>query len=337
MSYKLAIASHSLGRAAVHDLANKLDQAVKYGYEGVEIFFEDLELIAKSYLGGFTPENQLRAASCIKELCESRSLTIIALQPFLFYEGLLNDDQHQLKIEKLKLWFKLVKVLNTDIIQIPSNFSLDEPFSGDKGKIVKDLVEVAELGLKETPVVRFGYEGMAWSPYVSSWEEVWEMVELVDRPNFGCVLDTFHIAAKVWADPTSPTGKRNTADEDLKTSLENMKKTIDISKIYYIQIADAEFMDPPIGDSHPWVAAPNHPPKMTWSRNGRLFAFEDGGYLPVLDITKAFLHDLGYEGWVSLELFSRSMAEYGERVPEEHAKRGRVSWEKLVIALSQKE
>lgn len=76
---------------------------------------------------------------------------------------------------------------------------------------------------------------------------------------------------------------------------------------------------------------------MTWSRNGRLFAFEDGGYLPVLDITKAFVHDLGYEGWVSLELFSRSMAECGERVPEERAKRGQVSWEKLVKALSQKE
>ncbi|KAJ5461908.1 uncharacterized protein N7458_003460 [Penicillium daleae] len=333
MTYKLAIASHSLGRASVHDLANKLDQAVQYGYEGVEIFFEDLEMIAKSYPGGFTPDNQLRAASYIKELCEKRSLTVIALQPFLFYEGLMDEEQHRLKIEKLHIWFQLVKILGTDIIQIPSNFSFDEPFSGDKAKIVQDLMEVADLGLKETPVVRFAYEGMAWSPYVSSWEDVWEIVELVNRPNFGCVLDTFHIAAKVWADPSSPKGKRVNAEEELAASLAQMEKKIDVSKVYYIQVADAEFMDPPIGDSHPWVVAPNHPPRMTWSRNGRLFAFEEGGYLPVLEISKSLVHGLGYKGWISLELFSRSIAEVGREVPEKHAKRGRDSWNKLAKSL----
>jgi 4-hydroxyphenylpyruvate dioxygenase len=194
MSYRLSIASHPLGRAAVHDLANKLNQAAKYGYEGVEVFFEDIETIAKSYPGGDNPDNQLRAAAYFRKLCDERKLTIIALQPFLFYGGILDDEEHKRLIEKVHLWFKIAKVLGTDTIQIPSNFSFDKPTTGEVDKIVKEMVEVSDLGLKESPVIKFAYEGMAWSPHVSSWENVWQFVKLVDRPNFGCVLDTFHIA-----------------------------------------------------------------------------------------------------------------------------------------------
>lgn len=335
MSYKLAIASHSLGRAAVHKLSDKLDQAAKYGYKGIEVFFEDLETIAKTYPGGDTPENQMRAAALFKLLCDQRALRIVALQPFLFYEGLLDDQQHRRHIEKMQLWFKLAKILGTDLIQIPSNFLLDGSTTGDTTKIVKDLIEISDLGLNESPPIRFAYEAMAWAPHVSSWEDAWEVVSLVDRPNFGCVLDTFHIAAHAWADPTSPTGKTETADEDLKVSLEHMVRTVDVSKVFYIQIADAEFMDPPILPGHPWEADPVHPLKMTWSRNGRLFAFEEKGYLPVLDITKAVIEGLAYKGWISLELFSRSMAIPGTNVPAEHARRGRESWDRLkqILAL----
>ena len=333
MVYRLSIASHSLGRAAQHDLANKLDQAQKYGYEGIEVFFEDLETIAKTYEGGVTPENQLRAATYFRKLCDERNLTIMALQPFLFYEGIVDPEKHRALIVKLHLWFKMAKILGTDIIQIPSNFAncaTGEEITGSKEKIVEDLREVCDLGLKESPVVRFAYEAMAWSPYVSSWEDIWEIITLVGRPNFGCVLDTFHIAAREWADPSAPNGKTGTVDEDLKRSMEKMVRTVDVSKIYYIQVADAEFMDPPIRDGHPWQADSKHPSKMTWSRNGRLFAFEKGGYLPVLPMVEAMINGLGYKGWVSLELFSRSMAEPGADVPKEHARRGRESWDKLV-------
>lgn len=327
--YKLAIASHSLGRAAVHDLPNKLDQAAKYGYEGIEVFFEDLEMIAKSFPGGVTSDNQILAAMYFKKLCTERNLAIICLQPFLFYEGLLDDEAHKKMIEKLHLWFKLAKALGTDIIQIPSNFLFDGSITGDKDKIVKDFREACELGIQETPVIRFAYESMAFSPYVSSWEDLWEVISLVDRPNFGCVLDTFHEAARGWADPSSITGKIENADEMLRLSLEKMVKVMDVKKVFYIQLADAEFMDPPISERHPWVSDANHPTRMTWSRNGRLFPFEEGGYLPVLEIAKAIIEGLGFEGWVSMELFSRSMAVPGLHVPEEHAKRGRESWDKL--------
>ena len=161
MTYKLAIASHSLGRATIHDLETKLDQAAAYGYVGVEVFFEDLETIAKASTGQFTPETQILAAKQFKSSCDERNLEIMALQPFLMYEGLRDRAKQKVLVEKMKLWLKLAKVLGTDIIQIPSNFLLDGSTTGDKGTIVADMREVCELGLKENPVVRIAYEGMA--------------------------------------------------------------------------------------------------------------------------------------------------------------------------------
>jgi 4-hydroxyphenylpyruvate dioxygenase len=68
---------------------------------------------------------------------------------------------------------------------------------------------------------------------------------------------------------------------------------------------------------------------MSWSRNARLFAFEEGGYLPIMDVTKAITEGLGYKGWVSMELFSRTMADPSEQVPAEHARRAAIAWDKI--------
>ena len=68
---------------------------------------------------------------------------------------------------------------------------------------------------------------------------------------------------------------------------------------------------------------------MSWSRNARLFPFEKDAYLPILDIVKVLTEELGYTGYISFELFNRSMSEAGENVPEEHAARGARSWRML--------
>jgi 4-hydroxyphenylpyruvate dioxygenase len=75
--------------------------------------------------------------------------------------------------------------------------------------------------------------------------------------------------------------------------------------------------------------------RMSWSRNCRLFLCEEkrGGYLPVLECLKAICDEkegLGYKGWVSMELFNRSLTEEGEDVPRKHAERAMDSWKKVV-------
>lgn len=323
----------SLGRAWVHALPEKLAKASEAGFKGVEIFYEDLEYAAKSY-GEASAENLLVAAGEVRKLCDAHGLTIIGLQPFLFYEGLTDRSKHAKKIEKLKLWFRIVRTLGTDIIQIPTNF-LTENVTGDMDLIVQDMVEVADLGLQESPPVRFAYENLAWGTYIDTWDWMWEVVRRVDKPNFGCCLDTFNIAGRVWADPTSVTGTTPNAARDLQDSIERLAQTVDVRKIFYVQVVDAERMQSPLIEGHPFYVE-GQPARMSWSRNARLFLYEQekGGYLPVVNIARAILKDLGYNGWVSMELFSRTMSDPDKAVPFTHAQRGITAWNKLCQELN---
>jgi 4-hydroxyphenylpyruvate dioxygenase len=331
MVYRLSISSHSLGRAWIHDLETKLDQAASYGYEGIEMFFEDLEYLAGSLPGGVTDGNRLEAARLARRMCDERNLEIIGLQPFMHYEGLLDREEHAKRIEELRLWFQLVKILRTQLIQIPANFLPSSEITGDRKVIVQDLRRVADLGLRETPVVRFAYENLCWGTYIDTWEQAWDVVAAVDKPNFGMCLDTFNIAGREWADPTSPDGKIADAEAVLERSLDRLRRTVDVGKVFYVEVADAERMRDPMTPDHVFWSR-DQPPRMSWSRNARLFAFEKSGYLPIVRVLKAIADrdGLGYEGWISAEIFSRTLADPSPNCPRDHARRGKESWDKLV-------
>lgn len=324
----------SLGRASLHDFGEKMYQASQVGFSGVEIFFEDLEKVAsrRTQTAGdsFTNESALLAAAQeVKDICNKHRLEVICLQPFLFYEGLTDREEHSARIVKLKTWFMIAKILETDIIQVPSNFQ-PQGTSGDMDLIVNDMREIAQMGLQESPIIRFAFENLAWANHISTWEDLWEVVKRVDLPNFGCCLDTFNIAGKVWADPTSDDGKLPGADDRLNATLEQLVRTIDVTKVFYIQVVDAERLAQPLVKGHPYYVE-GQPSRMSWSRNARCFAYEEdrGGYLPVVQVAKSFVHGLGYSGWISMELFSRTMSEPGQQVSQEHAQRGYQSWQKL--------
>jgi 4-hydroxyphenylpyruvate dioxygenase len=324
--------SVSLGRAWLHDLDYKFDQAAKAGFKGIEIFYEDLEYAARKISGNDTPtsEHILQASEHVSSACQSRGLEIIGLQPFLFYEGLKDRDQHAKLIEKMKLWLKIAKTLGTNTIQIPANFLPAEQLTGDFDIIAADLREVSDMGAAVDPPVRFAYENLCWSTHVDTWEKVWDVVKRVDRPNFGMCLDTFNIAGRVWADPASPTGKTPNADADLKASMERLVKEVDVAKVFYMQVVDAERMESPLVPGH-LFHVDGQPARMSWSRNARTFIYETdrGAYMPVEDVVKAIIFGLGYRGPVSMELFSRTMSDEGQHVPDEHATRGIAAWKKL--------
>ncbi|KAJ3536232.1 hypothetical protein NM208_g6815 [Fusarium decemcellulare] len=335
-SFRPALLSASLGRAWLHDFADKARQAAHHGFEGIEIFYEDLEYQAKKLHDAETPDSTqlLNAASYIRELLDDLGLVVIGLQPFLFYEGLIDRDEHASLIEKAKLWFKIAWSLKTSTIQIPANFLPAHKLTGDMNVIVGDMVELAELGAQEEPPIRFAYESLCWSTHVDTWEKSWEVAKRVNRPNFGLCLDTFNIAGRVWGDPASPTGKTPNADADLGESLERLVREVPLDKIFYIQVVDAEKMETPLVKGHPFHVDGN-PARMNWSRNARCYIYETdrGAYLPVEHIARTIIERMGYKGFVSMELFSRTMAEEGDDVPSEHARRGIVAWKKFVERL----
>lgn len=340
-----AIASLSLGRASAnHSLESKLLAAATAGIEGIEVFYEDLEV----YASRLPPDNRhldpnasiLAAAAHFRQLASTNNLTIISLQPFLHYEGLLSSTERDARRQKLRLWFQIVHVLEIDIIQVPSNFLPKEELTGDFATSVSDLQWLADEGAKQDRPVRFAYENICWGTFVNTWKQMWDVVVAVDRENFGLLLDTFHLCGGEWANPAADDGTVGEgADEKFEQSMKQMAKTIDVKKVFYVQVADAEKAVPAmrkeLGNKW-WVDG--QPERMMWSRNLRTFGFEGEGYMPVDVALKAILarppEGLGYEGWVSHEVFSWSLMEEDEGVPEKHARRAKESWKKLQARFS---
>ena len=102
-----------------------------------------------------------------------------------------------------------------------------------------------------------------------------------------------------------------------------------MEKIFFIQISDGERLDPPYSKDHPWFN-PSLEPGHVWSNEARPFPLETeyGAYMPMQEITQAFVVDKGYAGWVSLETFDRRMREE-KNGPDKNAQRGMDAWRKL--------
>lgn len=149
MPCRPAISSMSLGRAWLHHLDGKLDEAHKHGFQGIELFYEDLEYFAKQHYNDALSTSQLSAAADIKKLCDERDLTIVSLGPFAQCEGLIDPEARKRMFERLGLWIELAHVLGTKIIQIPSSFLPAKETTGNRDTIIRDLIEVADIGLQK--------------------------------------------------------------------------------------------------------------------------------------------------------------------------------------------
>lgn len=335
MKHKPSICTMSLGRCfAGHSLVHKLDMAKKYGFLGIEVFYEDLVDLAVSNHGGSGSDSQVAAAHTIKNLCDARGLEVITLQPFMHFGALVDRDEHAFRLEEARLWMRLADALGTDLVLLPSSFLSPERTSNNTDLLVSDLQELADLGLAENPPIRFAHEALCWGTHVDTWEASWDLVRRVDRPNLGICFDTFNLAGRIYADPASPTCCTPKADAAIRASLKTLLATVDVSRIFLLQVADAERLSSPLvgGDSpHPFYH-PDQPARMSWSRNCRLFYGESshGAYLPVQAILSTLVQGLGFEGWLSFEVFNRALAEERADVPEEMARRAAVSWEKMV-------
>ncbi|KAJ5129946.1 uncharacterized protein N7515_005985 [Penicillium bovifimosum] len=337
--WKPAIATVSLGVAHLHPIAAKLDAAAHNGQGGLELFHDDVAQLAKVLRDQATDcvprtdrDYEIDAAHTIRDLCAERGLSVLALQPFRHYEGLIDRERHSERIDELKHWVQLSKILGDSLfILIPSSFLEASEITGDRELLAADLAEAADVAFP----VRIAYEALAWGTYVNTWEDSWDVIKRANRPNLGICLDTFNIAARLWANPTDPTGRLPAnADQDLRESLDRLVQEIDPARVMMVQLADGERVDP----QTPFLHAPGLPTLLAWSRNARLFPCEEerGGYLPIREVTDACINGLGYTGWVSMEVFSRTTGEDDPAVPIQHAARARRSWGRVLELLEAK-
>ncbi|MDO4997568.1 MAG: TIM barrel protein [Neisseria sp.] len=185
-------------------LPEKLKAIAAVGFEGVEIFENDL-----LYFNG-SPRD-------IRQMCEDLGLEIMLFQPFRDFEGGARDKlAHQLSRAERK--FELMAELGTNRLLVCSNVSAQS--STDDALIADDLHRLAECAAKHG--MQVGYEALAWGHHVSSYRHAWDLVKQVNHPNLGIILDSFHTLS---------------INDDLSRLAE-----IPAEKIVFIQLADAPLM-----------------------------------------------------------------------------------------------
>lgn len=307
--HKIAIATVSLGWHPSHTLEWKLDSAARQGFEGVEIYYPDLELMAKQQ-----NLSLLEAARKVAGLCIQRRLTVVALQPMFDFPGLLTPLEERL--DAAQEYIEIARALGSNTIQVPSTYHQESV--GDEDIIVAELRALADLGLEGAPGMQpmmFAYEALAWGVHHALLDDAVRTVKLVDRPNFGLCLDTYHVLARIWADPHAPKGGKGIVaggPAALKGTLRRFMQDCPVEKIFYLQLSDAEKLGQPIAPGSPvykpewesWDATMHY---CVW---GRLFPFENelGAYFPMQEILQVWLKDKQWSGWVSMEIFHRDEA-----------------------------
>lgn len=159
-------------------LPEKLHAIAAAGYQGVEIFENDL-----LYYTG-TPAD-------IRHLAADLGLKITLFQPFRDFEG-TSRSQFAVNMERARRKFALMHELGCDTMLLCSNVQPD--CSADVELQIADLRALAELAEQEQ--IRIGYEALAWGTHVNRWHQAWSRVKSVNSPALGIVLDSFHVLAR---------------------------------------------------------------------------------------------------------------------------------------------
>ena len=159
-------------------LPEKLHAIAAAGYQGVEIFENDL-----LYYTG-TPAD-------IRHLAADLGLKITLFQPFRDFEG-VSRSQFAANMERARRKFALMHELGCDTMLLCSNVQPD--CSADVELQIADLRALAELAEQEQ--IRIGYEALAWGTHVNRWHQAWSRVKSVNSPALGIVLDSFHVLAR---------------------------------------------------------------------------------------------------------------------------------------------
>ncbi|WP_236235003.1 3-dehydroshikimate dehydratase QuiC [Pseudomonas tohonis] len=185
-------------------LPEKLEAIAAAGFDGVEIFENDL-----LYYAGSPRE--------VRQLCADLGLAITLFQPFRDFEG-CRRDRLQRNLDRAERKFDLMQELGTDLVLVCSNVAADS--LGDERTLVDDLRLLGEhAGARG---LRIGYEALAWGRHVNTWQQVWNLVRQADHPAVGVILDSFHTLS-LKGDP------RAIAD-------------IPGEKIFFVQMADAPIL-----------------------------------------------------------------------------------------------
>jgi 4-hydroxyphenylpyruvate dioxygenase len=185
-------------------LEDKLEAAAAAGFDGVELFENDLI-------------NCPRSPAEIRERLHELELELVLYQPFRDFEA-VPSELLSANTRRAERKFALMEALGADTILVCSNVS--------EHAIDDDRLAAAQLGqLAERAAawgIRVAYEALAWGRHVNTFEHAWRIVEEAEHPNLGICLDSFHVLAR--GDDPEPIA------------------AIPGERIFFVQLADAPML-----------------------------------------------------------------------------------------------
>lgn len=182
-------------------LEEKLVAAASVGFDGVEIFENDLISCAS------TPAEVRRQA-------EALGLRIELYQPFRDFEAVPAELLTR-NLRRAQAKLELMTELGADTLLVCSNVS--EAAIDDDSLAADHLYQLADLAAGSG--IRIAYEALAWGRHVNEYPRASKIVELAGHPQLGVCLDSFHILSR----RLDPSGIADIPGE----------------KIFFLQLADA--------------------------------------------------------------------------------------------------
>lgn len=192
-----SIATVSLSGA----LPDKLEAVAGAGFDGVEIFDNDLVACRLS------PEQ-------VRERADDLGLSIDIYQPLRDIEG-APRERFADNLRRAEHKFRVMNRIGADLLLVCSSVAPDT--IADDELAASQLRELAERAAGHG--IRIAYEALAWGRHVHDYLHAWRLVRMADHPNLGTCLDSFHILSR----DTDPMGIEAIPGE----------------KIFYLQLADA--------------------------------------------------------------------------------------------------
>ncbi|MGY1579288.1 bifunctional sugar phosphate isomerase/epimerase/4-hydroxyphenylpyruvate dioxygenase family protein [Streptomyces sp. MN13] len=185
-------------------LTEKLTAAARAGFDGVEIFENDL------LASPLTPEE-------IRARCADLGLSIDLYQPMRDLEA-VPAEEFARGLRRARHKFELTRRLGADTVLVCSSVS---PVAVDDDALAAEQLSgladaAAEYG------VRIAYEALAWGRHVNTYDHAWRIVEAAGHPALGTCLDSFHILSR----GSDPKGIEDIPGE----------------KIFFLQLADAPLL-----------------------------------------------------------------------------------------------
>lgn len=182
-------------------LTEKLTAAARAGFDGVELFENDL------LTSPLSPEE-------IRSRAADLGLTIDLYQPMRDVEA-VPEEQFAGTLRRAERKFDVMRRLGADMLLVCS--SVSSHAVDDDALAARQLRRLAELATSHG--IRVAYEALAWGRHVSTYDHAWHIVEQADHPALGVCLDSFHILSR----GSDPKGIEDISGE----------------KIFFLQLADA--------------------------------------------------------------------------------------------------